>query len=165
MDETLVKGITVLQAKGFQYLSFGLIGTSIELLGFFFDGCPLEDDNQGRDRFNSAIDNLFLKISPKYKRTCPCKRRPHDDFCLYAGLRCGMAHIGRPQNKIVFTTREEAGREKHTHLDKDPLGHLVLVAEDLRDDFVAAWNALKRLSSDGMTQKSVTDAFLNVYTY
>ena len=165
VEGTLIKGITMLQGKGFQYLSFGLIGTSIELLGYFFDGLPLEVEQQAKNRFNNAIDNLFVGIRQEYKRSCPCKSGLHDDHWLYRGLRCGMAHFGRPQGKIVFTTRDEAQKEKNTHLAKDRLGKLVLVAEDLADDFQAAWNALKTRSANGAIDKKVTDDFLAIYSY
>ena len=76
-----------------------------------------------------------------------------------------MAHIGRPQGKIVFTTRAEAQADKNTHLLKDAQGMLVLVAEDLADDFVAAWGTLKTQSAAGKTKKKVTDPYLTVYQY
>jgi hypothetical protein len=74
-----------------------------------------------------------------------------------------MAHIGRPQGKIASTTRREALTEKNAHLRKDCGGKLILVAEDLADDFVAAWEALKTKSANGQTNKKVTDPFLTIY--
>jgi hypothetical protein len=162
MEGTLIPGIRMMQCKGFAYLSFGLIGTSIELLGCFFDEFPLEDEDHSRPRFNTAIDKLFVDIRPAYKRSCPCKGRRHDDHCLYKGLRCGMAHIARPQGMIAFTTRREAFAEKNNHLGRNGKERLILVAEDLADDFVAAWDALKTKSTNGQTKKKVTDDFLEV---
>ena len=76
-----------------------------------------------------------------------------------------MAHIGRPQGKIAFTTRREALVEQTAHLRSARDGKLILVAEDLADDFVAAWEALKTLSSNGSTKKKVTDDFLTINDY
>ena len=73
-----------------------------------------------------------------------------------------MAHVGRPQNKIAFTTRAEAQKENNAHLRKNARRRLVLVAEDLADDFEAAWQALRTLSADGKTKKTVTDDFLAI---
>jgi hypothetical protein len=165
VEGTLIAGIRVMQCAGFEYLSFALIGTSIELLGFFFDPHGLDDERQARKRFNKAVEELFRPLGKGYGPCPKCTSKNHDDYCLFRGLRCGMAHIGRPQGKIAFTTRREALAEKTAHLRKAPDGKLILVAEELADDFVAAWEALKSKLSSGITHKKVTDDFLAINNY
>jgi hypothetical protein len=82
VEGTLIPGIRLLQCKGFEYLSFGLIGSSIELLGCFLDSYRLGEDKHSKTRFNSAIDELFVGIRSGYRRTCPCKGTAHDHDCL-----------------------------------------------------------------------------------
>jgi hypothetical protein len=76
-----------------------------------------------------------------------------------------MAHMGRPQGRIAFTTGSEAQADGNKHLNRDPQGMLVLVAENLADDLVAAWKALKAQSAEGKTKKKVTDPWLTLYLY
>jgi len=165
MDDTLIPGIRKMQSEHLEFLSFGVIGTSIEVLGSFFDTDPLDQEWLSNRRFKMAVDELFKPLGKGYENCCQCKNKRHEDVCLFRGLRCGMAHVGRPQGKIVFTTREEAQADKNTHLARDPQDMLVLVAEDLADDFVAAWSALKTQSVNGKTKKKVTDHYLTVYHY
>lgn len=164
MEGTLIPGIRKMQETGLAFLSFGVIGISIEVLGSFFDRYPLDQERLSKKRFNAAIDQLFAGLGKEY-RNCPHTGTKHDDYCLYAGLRCGMAHIGRPQGKIAFTTRGEALADKNGHLVRDVQGTLILVAEDLADDFQSAWSALKTLSANGKTQKKVTEPYLTITSY
>ena len=76
-----------------------------------------------------------------------------------------MAHIGKPQGKIAFTTRAEAQADGNKHLEKDVKGALILVAEDLADDFESAWSTLKALSARGKTRKRVTRRYLRIFGY
>lgn len=165
MEDTLIPGIRKMQSEGLAFLSFGVIGISIEALGSFFDTNPLDQEGHSKERFKKAVDKLFKPLGKGYENRCLCRKNNHDDDCLFRGLRCGMAHIGRPQGKIAFTTRAEAQVDKNTHLAKDSRGMLVLVAEDLADHFKAAWIALKTQSADGKTQKKVTDPYLTLYHY
>jgi hypothetical protein len=105
--------------------AFGIIGISIEALGSFFDSDPLEQEGLSKKRFSKAVDELFKPLKKEYDNKA---------VCLFRGLRCGMAHIGRPQGKIAFTTRSEAQADGNKHLNKDHQGMLVLVAEDLAND-------------------------------
>jgi hypothetical protein len=165
VDDTLIPGIRKMQSERLEFLSFGVIGVSIEALGSFFDTDPFEEDGHSSRRFKKAIDELFKPLGRGYENSCSCKNKMHDDYCLFRGLRCGMAHIGRPQGKIVFTTRAEAQSDNNTHLVRDLQGMLVLVAQDLADDFEAGWRTLKTQSADGKTKKKVTDPYLKVYHY
>ncbi|MDY3553648.1 hypothetical protein R5W24_002752, partial [Gemmata sp. JC717] len=65
------------------------------------------------------------------------------DYCLYKHLRCGMAHLLRPQGKVAFTNREQALKDGNAHLVVNPqIDKLVLVAERFSDDFATACRAL-----------------------
>ena len=165
MEHTLIPGICKMQSERLAFLSFGILGISIEVLGSFFDERPLDEQGFSKQRFKRAVDRLLRPQNPTYANTCLCKKNEHNDYCLYRGLRCGMAHIGRPQGKIVFTTRDEARSDQNTHLSRDCRGMLVLVAEDLADDFIAGWRVLKTLSENCETKKKVTDPYLTVYNY
>jgi hypothetical protein len=165
LEGTLIPDIHKMQHEHLDYLSFAVIGTSIEVLGAFFDAKPLGEDGLSKSRFKTAIEKLFIPLNSRYQVHCPCKKNKHHDHCLYRGLRCGMAHIGRPQGKIVFTTKLEAQADGNTHLGPDPQGLLILVAEELADDFGKAWTALKEQSAEGKTVKKVTDPYLTVYKY
>ena len=165
LEGTLIPGIHKMQRAGLNFLSFAVIGTSIEALGAFFDAKPLGEDGLSKSRFKTAVEKLFIPRNSRYQIHCPCKNHKHHDHCLYRGLRCGMAHIGCPQGKIAFTRRPEAQGAGNTHLCPDPQGLLILVAEELVDDFGEAWTALKALSADGKTAKKATDPYLTVYNY
>ena len=157
VEGTLIPGIRKMQSiQGLEFLSFGIIGISIEALGSFFDLKPLEQGGLSKPRFKKAVDELFKPLRKEYE---------NEADCLFRGLRCGMAHIGRPQGKIAFTTRSEAQADGNKHLNKDHQGMLVLVAEDLANDFVAAWSALKTQCAEGKTKKRVTDPWLTLYHY
>ena len=87
------------------------------------DTHPMDEDGHSRKRFRTAIEKLFKPISGEYDAGCMCKNGMHDRYCLYKGLKCGMAHIGHPQCSIAFTTRAEAKVDKTAHLVKDSQGN------------------------------------------
>jgi hypothetical protein len=112
------------------YLSFGVIAQGIEFLGACLDELPFDEKDQAEKRFKRAIRNLFPKKYAKHNS-------PQAQFYLYKDFRCAMVHKVRPQNRIVLTHRVESIEEGTAHLEEYN-GQLVLVAEDLYDDFKRA---------------------------
>lgn len=141
------------QEHGHHYVSFSLIGLGIELLGACLDKHKFDRKWQSEKRFKRAIRELF---PPKYH----AYNRKKSNAYLYKHLRCGFAHQGRPGGKIALTHRAESQRENTEHL-KDYKGRLILVAEDLFEDFEAACREVIRRIDDGeITHKKIQDEFL-----
>lgn len=138
------------------YLGFGTLGCAIEFLGACIDSDPFREERVSRRRFESAIKTLF----PAGYHPYATKGSAYD---LYSQLRCGMAHIMRPQGKVGFTTLAESKKDSTSHLQVDSkTGKLVLVSESLLSDFKAAATALKTHMKAGAYLKKLSDDYLTV---
>ena len=147
IDTVIVRDIKSVIEAGAGYLSFALMAQAIEYLGALLDERQFIDPAPGvsSDRFALAIDGLFKPINIDYFRY----NKANSEFYLYEHLRCGMAHILRPNNRVVFTGKADAGRLGLRHLTEfQPEGNaapqLLLVVEDLYDDLAAACERAKR---------------------
>lgn len=135
------------------YVSFSLIGLGIELLGACIGEFEFAEKWKSAERFRNAIKELF----PQEYQVYNDENRGDD---LYDNLRCGFAHQSRPGGKIALTHRAESERENTEHL-KDYKGKLILVAENLFEDFEAACRGVIRRIDDGeITYKKLQDEFL-----
>lgn len=139
------------------YLSFGVMAQGIEFLGACLDELPFDKKGQSEKRFNKAIgdEDLFPKAYAQYNS-------PDAEFYLYKDLRCGLVHSVKPQNKVVLTHKEESLREGTAHLAMYR-GKLVLVAEDLYDDFKQACESvISRIQEGEIACQKVREAYITV---
>ncbi|MEO7216298.1 hypothetical protein [Mucilaginibacter sp.] len=104
------------------YLSFGLIATSIELLGACLDDHSIQKRGESGDRFRMAINVLF----PSKYHNYAIKNTPYD---LYSELRCGLNHSFLPKPSIALSQR--ASGNNHLSILNN---QLILSAEDFYED-------------------------------
>lgn len=124
---------------GLHYLAFGTIAVGIEFLGACEDLLPFGEPRQSAARFKAGIDAYMAPLDVRYSTF----NNPANPFYLYKHLRCGMAHIMRPQGAVGFVSREGATKTGHTHLSTVNGGAaLLMIAEDFYDHFEQACNAL-----------------------
>ena len=147
---------------GLQYLSFGVMGSMIEFLGAFFDDKGFHEQGLSRDRFSKAIQSL--DAFTKYRKF-DNRNSPHD---LFSNMRCGMAHIGRPNVGVAFTERGNPKEwDKHLQVcnvkDQNNPQRLILVCEDLYFDITNGANELlnRIKAKDGSIKRNSSDSFLN----
>lgn len=142
-----------------QYLSYGQIAVGIELFGACLDAQPVEKPGLSRKRFESGVLHYMVKVDSRYGKYVGAGS-PYD---LYVHLRCGMAHILRPQGKVGFTGRIDAVPIGIKHLEVYvPLDKLVLVAQDFFDDFEKAAQ-LFIADIPHLDQRKVAGVFLPVH--
>ena len=127
-------------------------GFNIDKKDFFKQGCS-------GCRFRLAIDKLGAFCSyRKYNKKC-------DPYDLYTNLRCGMAHIGKPDKKIVFTERNDSeGKDKHLRICEhgDSTTRLILGCEDLFSDLsTASKKLIEKMKSSSWAGKSHFEEFMN----
>lgn len=147
---------------GLQYLSFGVMGSMIEFLGAFFDNEDFHTQGLSQKRFSKAIQSL---IAFKKYREFDDPKNPHD---LYSNMRCGMAHIGKPNVGVVFTERANPEEwDKHLQIcnvnDPNHPQRLILVCEDLYFDITNGANELlyRMNAKDSSIKKHSFDSYLN----
>lgn len=122
------------------YLAFAMEAIAIEFLGKAINKeLPWNTDPKESKRcFKNAIE----KLGHKYQK--------HAEM-IYKELRCGMLHFFGPKPNINLIRRSEAGKYGR-HLSRDQKGRLILVYEDMHEDFKSAVNRLlgdKEIKKDG----------------
>lgn len=136
------------------YLSFGIMGPAIELLGSVYDSEPFEtNENIWRERFNEALTRI--PSLQRYQRN-----RVGEQHDLYTNMRNGMVHIGLPNKGVVFSQRSNRD-EGRRHLEKDSYNgeqRLILVCEDLYEDIV---KAVAHVRGDSSKMKDLNVTFMN----
>lgn len=142
---------TMIQS-GLHYFSFAIMGSVIELLGAVYDSDDFHKVGVSKSRFNTTLERI-----PNLKRYERYKDTTHD---LYANMRCGMAHVGKPGPGVVFTQRTDAtcGRR---HLENDAFNgtsRLILVCEDLYDDII---KAIDYVRTDTTTTSRLNERFMD----
>ena len=96
--------------------------------------------------------------TPGYKKY----NSPHAEFYLYEDLRCALIHTVRPQNRVALTHRAESVKEGTEHLEKHG-NQLVLVAEDLYDDFkIACERVIRKIQRGKITCRKVQQDYIVV---
>jgi hypothetical protein len=157
IDTVLLGNIVkMIETDGQHYLGFGTIGCAIEFIGACIDSDPFDEERVSRRRFESAIKTLFPTAYHPYAS----KGSAYD---LYSQLRCGMAHIMRPQGKVGFTTEAESKQDGTSHLQVDAsTKKLVLVSENLLSDFKSAVTTLKTHMAAGAYLKKLSDDYLTI---
>jgi hypothetical protein len=138
------------------YLGFGTVACGTEFLGACMDDKPFDQQGLSRQRFETAITMLFDCRYHQYASK-------GSEFDLYRHLRCGMAHIMRPQGKIAFTSHAESVLDKTQHLEvHTELGKLILISESFYFDFADACRKLKQDMSANRYSKKLTDEYLPI---
>lgn len=128
------------------YFGAGIIAGGIEFLGACLDSHPIAQEGKSSARFCLAINELFPKTYHQFSRLAPYNRAKKPTHDLYSSLRCGMAHVLRPQGVFLTGSIKEAHDDGNEHLQilsrsgKD--GPLIVV-EQFASDFVAAAKQLQ----------------------
>ncbi len=124
------------------YLAYGQIAVGIEFLGACHDQHPFDQLGQSGNRFRLGITEYLAKIDARYDQYND-KDSPYD---LYRHLRCGMAHVFRPQGKVGMIGAGNAAESKVQHLEiNQKHDKLILVAERFDDDFDKACGLLLKV--------------------
>lgn len=157
LENVLLKEVDkIVKKSGAPYLAFLNIVIGIEFLGACLDERPFIEKNLSEKRFNKALKKLFDKKYHKYSKA-------NNPFYLYENLRCGLVHQIRPLGGIMFTTRSEAITDGNSHLKKLETGELIIVLEDLYEDFENAVNRLIRQVKDKkLTNKKLDDDIITI---
>lgn len=149
INQVLIKEIGGV-LSGYKWLSFGLITAGIEFLGICLDNKDpfARAFGLSEDRFRLAIKELFpQKYSQFNVKIATPSTTAYD---LYSELRCGVNHTTFPTPRIALS--EHAHNAKH--LSIGPNGHLILVAEDLYEDFKQACEeVIRRLDAGTIVEK------------
>lgn len=148
LDEVASKNIQTMIDSDLHYLTFGIMGPVIELLGSLYDDEPFEEADMSSQRFYKAI--CEIQSLKKYRR-----RQHH----LYNSMRSSMAHIGRPGAGVVLAQRSDATEDQHLKkLCFRGTKRVVLVCEDLHKDIV---DAVFYVRADCSKKKDLGVPFMN----
>jgi hypothetical protein len=132
------------QDEGHLYISFGLICQGIEFLGACLDSDAFSSKGLEAPRFRRAIDGLF---PTSYH---PFNRGSGKPFDLYDNLRCGLFHVILPGSRLELIRRSEKVKLNHLQVTEiRGMNRLVLVLEDLFDDYEKACREIIARMSDG----------------
>ena len=134
------------QDEGHHYISFSLIYQGIEFLGACLDSEPFSAKGLSTARFRRAIYDLF---PTSYRKFNQGSGRPFD---LYENLRCGLLHVILPESPLELIRRTEKIKFNVNHLEVKEIrgiNRLVLVLEDLFDDYEKACEEIIARISDG----------------
>jgi hypothetical protein len=143
----------VYEAK-LHYLAFGTIAVGIEFLGACEDAYPFNEEHHSRSRFELGMERM-ARIDQRYSKYNQKKTSP---FYLYKFLRCGTAHMMRPDGPILFSDREKDDGGPEQHLEA-PKGKLWLVCEDFYDHFAQSCETLIQ-ELPGMTAPKLKNHYL-----
>lgn len=134
------------QDSGHHYLSYTLICQGIEFLGACLDSESFSSKGLSAARFRRAICDLF---PPSYHKFNQGSGRPFD---LYENLRCGLIHAILPGSQQELIRRSQETELDAHHLEVKEirgLNRLVLVSEDLFDDYEKACGEIIKRIRDG----------------
>jgi hypothetical protein len=141
------------------YLAFGTVACSIEFLGACLDNNNFNQQGLSKRRFDNSIAELFVPIDSRYQPI----NDESSNYYLYKHLRCGMAHIMRPQGNVACTTRSESIVDGTSHLEiETSINKLILVSEDLYDHLAMACADLKNKMRLPGAHKNLTDSYLPI---
>ena len=143
---------------GLHYLAFGTIAVGIEFLGACTDADPWNERGKSKKRFSAGIDTYMDKVDSLYA----VFNADSSPYNLYRHLRCGMAHILKPQGGVGLTCRSDAASSGMNHLDEIHGGAaIVMTPEDFFDDFAKACGILLG-DLPAKTESKFTDVYLPV---
>ena len=134
IEIVLIRDTGNLLKENFDYFTFVIIGQGIEVLGSFFDKEPFDKQGLSQKRFKKALNRLFDK---KYSRR---------GKWLYKNLRCGLAHLLKPNEKIRLTSFY-SGATHENHLKRYNT-ELFIVADVFYEDFKTSCEKLIKKIED-----------------
>lgn len=156
IETVLINDVQKVANQGVEYLSFSLMTQGLETLGALLDTRPMDAEGMSAERFKAAVNKWMPGDYHPFNNLT--KNDPH---YLYGGLRCGMAHIMRPQKRIMLT-----GASPHySNLEKVSISggsdYLIIVVEDFLTDYLAA---CRQANSDLASLPKGNDFHLTIYT-
>jgi hypothetical protein len=128
------------------YISFNLICQGIEFLGSCLDSEPFSAKGLSAPRFRRAIYDLFPELYHQFNQG---SGKPFD---LYENLRCGLWHVILADSRLELIQRSDKAKSNANHLEImeiREIDRLVLVLEDLFDDYEKACKEIIARISDG----------------
>jgi len=120
------------------YFGAGAIAGGIEFLGACLDEHAFDVERQSAARFCLALNELFPSKYRPFSRQHPFAKENKPEHDLYTSLRCGMAHVCRPQGVFLTGSIKEANRDGNSHLEILELGKKqgpLIVVEQFAQDF------------------------------
>jgi hypothetical protein len=144
--EHIVEGEIPKMAMQNAYLGAGIIAGGIEFLGACLDSHPIAKENESAARFCMAVNQLFPAAYHQFSRKAPYTKAQKPAHDLYKSLRCGMAHVLRPQGVFVTGSIKEAAKDGNTHLQiltRSGNSGPLIVVEQFVADFVGAAEQLQ----------------------
>jgi hypothetical protein len=149
------------------YFGAGVLAGGIEFFGACLDTDPIAEEGKSAARFCLAINELFPQEYHQFSRPAPYTKALKPAHDLYSCLRCGMAHVLRPQGVLLTGSVAEATADGNKHVEILTRGgkdYPLIVVEQFMLDFVAAATELeKRLAVAALPQKLQGD-FLTVWS-
>ena len=139
------------------YFGAGILAGGVEFLGACLDAHPIAEEGKSAARFCSAINELFPRDYHQFSRPAPYTKVLKPAHDLYSCLRCGMAHVLRPQGVLLTGSLAEAGADGNRHLQILNRGGRdvpLIVVEQFKLDFIEAATGLeKRLAAAPLPAK------------
>jgi hypothetical protein len=129
------------------YLGAGVIAGGIEFLGNCLDSHPIVVEGKSAERFCRALNELFPASYHQFSRPSPFKKTEKPTHDLYSCLRCGMAHVMRPQGVLLTGSIREATEDGNSHLEilnRSGRDMPLIVVEQFVADFVSAVDELEK---------------------
>ncbi len=140
IDDVLLPELRAMVRHGAGYLAYGQIAIGIEFLGACRDSHDFAEQGHSKCRFERGITDYMGKIDARYA----AYNNSASPYYLYKHLRCGMAHLIRPQGKVGLIGKGNADAAGLKHLEKHPkYDAIVLVLEPFLEDFDKACQILK----------------------
>jgi hypothetical protein len=139
------------------YFGAGLLAGGIEFFGACLDSFPIEEEGKSAARFCLAINTLFPAAYHAFSRPAPYSKAQKPTHDLYSSLRCGMAHVIRPQGVFLTGTIAEAAGGGFHHLQiiapGGKAGPLIVVEQFAKDFVGAAQQLQKQLRASALPAK------------
>ncbi|HRQ88042.1 MAG TPA: hypothetical protein PLA50_04545 [Bacteroidia bacterium] len=156
IEEIVKRDLPELAMKN-AYFGAGVLAGGVEFFGACLDTDPIAEEGKSAARFCQAINELFPSEYHQFSRPAPYTKALKPAHDLYSCLRCGMAHVLRPQGVLLTGTVAEATDDGNTHLQiltRDGRDYPLIVVEQFMLDFVSAATALeKRLAAAPLPPK------------
>ena len=150
------------------YFGAGAIAGGIEFLGACLDKHAFNVERQSAARFCLALNKLFPSEYWPFSRQHPFSReknKPEHD--LYTSLRCGMAHVCRPQGVFLTGSIKEAKENGNSHLEilkrGKKQGPLIVVEQFAQDFEKAIKKLIDHLKDSGHLPRKLSGVILEVW--
>ncbi|MEQ1868187.1 MAG: hypothetical protein ABL996_26515 [Micropepsaceae bacterium] len=140
LEEIVEKALPEMAMKN-AYFGAGIIAGGIEFLGACLDAHPIADEGRSAARFCLAVNELFPAEYHPFSRPAPYTKALAPTHDLYSSLRCGMAHVLRPQGVLLTGSITEAAEDGNAHLQiltRSGRNYPLIVVEQFAADFTAS---------------------------